>query len=205
MIDDPEDQEPVRLSLEMLPAQNGDCVLLRYQTRNGTTNILVDGGPRQTFENSLKTRLLSLAESGEILDLLVVTHVDCDHIDGIIEFLLENGESANPSIIRVGEVWHNSYRHLPTQASRSPTHHELDCVRAQVRRTSNLPPEHNIGAREGCVLAAVLERNGYNWNSSFQGNAVRSPALVKIGEVEVRVLSPGQTELDGLLSPLLPF
>ena len=44
--------------------------------------------------------------------MLVVTHIDNDHIGGIIELLKENGSNENPHIIEIRNIWHNSYRHL---------------------------------------------------------------------------------------------
>lgn len=53
-----------------------------------------------------------MAKNGEELSLVIVTHVDQDHIEGIIELFNENGTADDPKVIPIKEVWHNSYRHL---------------------------------------------------------------------------------------------
>ena len=95
--------------VEMLPAQEGDCFLIAVDNKY---HILVDGGTPYTYRHYLKSRLIKLAEDKKVIDLLIVTHVDNDHIGGIIPFIKENGNASNPQIIPVKEVWHNSYRHL---------------------------------------------------------------------------------------------
>ena len=72
------------IKIHMFPARNGDCILVETPFRN----ILIDGGYADTYHNSLKPYLLSRLDS-YVLDLVIVTHIDQDHIVGIIA-LLEN-------------------------------------------------------------------------------------------------------------------
>ena len=52
--------------------------------------------------------VIQLRNDGKAIDLLVVTHIDNDHIGGIIELLKENGSNENPHIIEIRNIWHNS-------------------------------------------------------------------------------------------------
>ena len=96
--------------IEMLPANEGDCILVTIPRED--IRILIDGGTSETYTACLRERLLQIKEKGKGLDLLVVTHIDNDHIGGIIELLKENGSFAESKIIRIQNIWHNSYRHL---------------------------------------------------------------------------------------------
>jgi len=98
-----------KIRIEMFPAEGGDAFLLRFDNKK---NIMIDIGYRDTYTNYIKDRLLQLKEQGECIDLLVITHIDEDHIGGAIKFLQENGEADNPNVIDVKEIWHNSYRFL---------------------------------------------------------------------------------------------
>lgn len=84
----------------ILPAYNGDCILIKtYVENNVEFIILVDGGTPSTFEYSLKNNLKKISK----IDLLVLTHIDSDHVGGLINFF-------NNSIIEkieIGEIWYN--------------------------------------------------------------------------------------------------
>ncbi|MEA2684952.1 MAG: hypothetical protein QOE93_147, partial [Actinomycetota bacterium] len=66
------------LTVEMLPAGYGDAILVTYGTEAEPHRILIDGGQARSFP-AVSARLRSF--NGPI-DLLVVTHVDTDHIGG---------------------------------------------------------------------------------------------------------------------------
>lgn len=67
-------------------------------------HILIDGGYADTYYNYLKDILADLSAKGKRIQLLVITHIDADHIGGIQAFLRENGDADNPVIIGVDEV-----------------------------------------------------------------------------------------------------
>ena len=68
----------------ILPALNGDCILVEIQPSH---YILIDGGYVDTYENYLLPTLEEIAARGGELDIVVVTHIDCDHISGIIRMM----------------------------------------------------------------------------------------------------------------------
>ena len=78
------------LRVEALPARYGDCLFITFgKTRDLMTRLLVDGGPSGVFEASLKPRLAreSTDEVPLRLDAIMVSHIDEDHIFGIIRLL----------------------------------------------------------------------------------------------------------------------
>ena len=92
--------------IDMFPAENGDAFLIRFDNKK---NILIDMGYADTYKNHIKDSLLKIKNENQCIDLLIITHIDEDHIEGAIEFFKENGSANNPNIIEVKEVWHNSY------------------------------------------------------------------------------------------------
>lgn len=96
--------------IEALPANEGDCILVTIEQES--LHILIDGGTAETYRNYLKNRLIQLKNEGGAIDLLIVTHIDNDHIGGVIELLKENGSNKDSKIIEIKNIWHNSYRHL---------------------------------------------------------------------------------------------
>lgn len=95
----------------MLPAQRGDCLWITYGTDGDLHHVLVDAGPRETAARLvplLANRIENLGDADGVVELLVVSHVDADHIQGIVGLLGRLG-----MLPRLGEVWFNGYRHLP--------------------------------------------------------------------------------------------
>ncbi len=103
--------------LEALRAEAGDCLLLHYGDPDEPRVIVVDGGPTKAVYQRLKNRLDELRSAGGFTDnylplpieLLMVSHIDDDHIDGILHLtrqLIEEG--GNPSY-RIKSLWHNSF------------------------------------------------------------------------------------------------
>lgn len=86
--------------LNILPAFNGDSILIKtYDEKNNEFIILIDGGTPSTFEYSLKKHLKILTR----IDLLVLTHIDSDHIGGLINFF----KNSIIEKIEIGEIWYN--------------------------------------------------------------------------------------------------
>ena len=87
------------LELELLPAKHGDAILLTWGSLTERHHLLIDGGPASAY-SKVSARLGEVASNG--LDLLVLTHIDADHIEGTL--LLTNDAGLN---IRIGEYWFN--------------------------------------------------------------------------------------------------
>lgn len=85
----------------LLKAKEGDCLFVRYGNENEMHNILIDGGCAEcghTVERIIK----QCDNNNEKIDLVVVTHVDEDHIGGLITgFASVNEEILKRSIQRI--------------------------------------------------------------------------------------------------------
>lgn len=198
-----------QLAISMLPASYGDCFLVNCNN-SSHTNILIDTGFVSTYTNYLKPKLLKMNAAGESLDLMIITHIDVDHISGALKFLEENGDSKNTQIIKIKEIWHNSYRHLQQQnLDNSEIKNGIDSNIIKEITKVGYPTEtfidkdfkRDIGARQGSSLAALINRTGYPWNSSFdcKSISVENQRLIQVGkEVKVRLLSPDEFKLNSL-------
>lgn len=162
------------LRVEALPARMGDCLVIEYGTDQARHYVVIDGGTSRTADD-LVTRLNAL-DAAEI-ELMVVTHIDNDHIAGILDFL-ERPELPVP----VGEVWFNGFRHLPES------------------------PVESLGPVQGERLTTRLAKPDLkeHWNAAFGGGAVGAnpdnplPRRLLPGGMELTVLSPGPAALAAL-------
>lgn len=84
----------------LLPAFHGDCILIKtFDNNNDEFVILIDGGTAQTFKYSLKAELKGITR----INLLILTHIDSDHIAGLITFL----KSSLLNDVIIDEIWMN--------------------------------------------------------------------------------------------------
>jgi len=184
-----------KIKIKMYPANVGDAFLVTITDSDCISNIIIDMGLSETYQNKIKPDLLRLNESGMSIDLLVVTHIDEDHIQGAIDFFTENG--SDNTIIRVKEVWYNSLKHITREPIvknkqlKIPTSLEVD---------SYDEGENNISAKQGTALANILEQFGYNWNTSTDGNAINidNYNFLNFSNFSIELLSPNTKKLDSL-------
>src|SRR5262245_16851529 len=91
----------------VVQAEFGDCLLLEYGT-DSSRFTLIDGGPPSNFENNLQPVLQLLAKQKAPLDLTVLSHVDNDHICGLVDYFAQL--QADPAgLPKPKELWHNSW------------------------------------------------------------------------------------------------
>ena len=100
------------ITLEVLPASFGDCLLLTFSRSRSDWLTLVDTGPDETYP-ALRARLMLLPKNSEgrrHIDLFVVTHIDHDHI-GAARLLLDDEELA----LSFGDIWFNAPKPVATR------------------------------------------------------------------------------------------
>lgn len=106
-------------SLDVRRAEKGDCLLLHFGSKNQPGLIMIDGGPSGVYGPHLKPRLEKIRQSRGLGDnmplevrLLMVSHVDDDHIQGILDLTKEMRDAqlnARPKLVQVLSFWHNSF------------------------------------------------------------------------------------------------
>jgi len=103
--------------IEMLPAGHGDSLLILYGDPDAPHYLLIDGGPYYFYANrskkvlgkrqTLSHRLGELARSEIELELMVVTHIDGDHIEALVKWI-----GSQPKTLPVKDIWFNGRHHL---------------------------------------------------------------------------------------------
>lgn len=103
--------------IEMFPAGHGDSLFVSYGEPDMPHHILIDGGPYYYFANrknakigkrqTLSQHLMELSRSSAELELLVVTHIDGDHIEAVVKWL-----GSHPKVVPIRDIWFNGRHHL---------------------------------------------------------------------------------------------
>lgn len=109
------------VSIELLPAAHGDAIWIEYGSASQTRRILIDGGPAPTYEAGLRQRIAGLPEQERVLELMVVTHIDADHIDGAL-ILLQELAALN---VRIKELWFNGWTQISKEDQAPATYAPL--------------------------------------------------------------------------------
>src|SRR5688572_19700152 len=164
-------------NIHLLPASFGDAILVEYGTPDSPHYILIDGGPYMAFKGMYKG-LKKVAPAMKEIELLVITHVDIDHIDGIITML-------NRDVLpfKIKQVWFNGWDHI----------HAIQLE------------DDVLGAGQGEYVSELIRRHILNWNTDFGGKAVvvndfsRLPEVTLDGAMKLKLLSPGREALKKLV------
>lgn len=195
------------MRIEMFPSENGDAFLIRLDNKK---NILVDMGYIDTYKIYIKDRLLKIKDENQCIDLLIITHIDEDHIEGAIEFIKENGYADKPNIIEVKEIWYNSYRHLQfdkEKVSQISRFEKRKLEEIKLTNSSNDKDEinesHQVSAEQGSTLAGYLYGLGYvdtRWNTSFSYKAINVDTndKIEVEDMKFHILSPNSNKLKKL-------
>ncbi|PSL16656.1 beta-lactamase superfamily II metal-dependent hydrolase [Marinobacterium halophilum] len=177
------------ITVRVLEANHGDCILVSHEGASGTVNILIDGGTSATFRHGLRQRyngalcqaLDDIKSKGQYVDLAVLTHIDDDHIHGLIKAFETPGYLCE----LVKSIWFNSSR-LITQYFDAP---EI--------------PENNIlltddsaqtSVRQGKELETLLDEIGCN-----RAPLIMAGKYYTVGPFTLTVLSPERNQLERLL------
>jgi beta-lactamase superfamily II metal-dependent hydrolase len=93
------------ITLEVLPAGYGDCLLVSCPVGERAWRMLIDTGPDECYPQ-LQARLAALppdASGCRFIDVFVVTHIDHDHIGGASKLLADTSLK-----LSFGDIWFNA-------------------------------------------------------------------------------------------------
>jgi hypothetical protein len=155
--------------LHVLPAGIGDALVLDYGTTDILSRVVIDGGVGKTA-----APLAEFLGPTPKIEMLMITHVDNDHIAGALRMLEK--ELSEPTI---DDLWFNGFRHLPTSSLES------------------------MGPVEGERLTSLILDRDIPWNANplLGGKAVMTsgdatpPVATLPGGLTCTVLSPGREQL----------
>lgn len=106
-------------TLEAVGARFGDSLLLHFGDDANPKLIVIDGGPPAVFGPHLRPRLEEIRQERGLaanqplpIELMMVSHLDGDHISGILELveeLKDLDDQNNPKPWKIARFWHNAF------------------------------------------------------------------------------------------------
>lgn len=166
----------MNLDIEFLNARQGDAIWIRW---GAGRQIMIDMGTYQTGVK-IAERLRALPEERRHFDLLIVTHVDVDHIGGVLSCVSEPVDPVEG--LTFDDVWFNGWEHLSGQRP--------------AEKGVQLEP---MGGAQGEAFAKWLRTQ--RWNEAFGGGPVIRSDLIPVdmGDgLTLTVIAPSQARLEAL-------
>ena len=156
----------------MLPAGRGDCLWIEYGKANARHRVLIDGGIAST-QKAIRARIEALPVAKRRFDLLVISHIDLDHIAGVLKLIADPPEG-----LEFDNVLFNGWK--------------------QLVKADELPDDDGIlGAKLGERVTSRIEQRGYTWNKGFKDKLVairkstgKLPSIKLAGDMKITLLSP---------------
>jgi beta-lactamase superfamily II metal-dependent hydrolase len=100
------------LKLHLVQADHGDCLILEHGKSSSPRYILIDGGPSNVYKTHLRGKLREIKAGGGKLDLAILSHVDDDHIVGLLDLMTELRQQRKAGVaetIAIEALWHNTF------------------------------------------------------------------------------------------------
>lgn len=182
------------MKIKVLQALNGDSILLSFTDNDKRNrNILIDGGTKNAYETRLRPRGIAdgdlklavnqIKTAGEKIDLLILTHVDDDHIGGILHWFEKDDEAVS----LIERVWFNSGKLINEYFQSENTEDNLLVLRKGDRRRT--------GINQGVTFEKLIEENGI-WDRRI----IKETDSVESLGFNFTFLSPDAVKLSKLLS-----
>ncbi len=201
-------------SLEALQAFHGDSLLVHAGEASKPVLLLVDGGPSGTWETSLQPRLEELraerAGDGALrIDLAMVSHIDSDHVAGMVDFageLVAQQEDSKPLSYDVRTLWHNSFDDILgndaddlRSAAVEVLEQPIGDPRADELRAAGLAVVASVA--QGRELRQQAQTLGWGVNEPYTGPIVlpqEGVRTITLGSLELTVVCPHAAQLEKL-------
>jgi hypothetical protein len=209
-------------TFEVLQANHGDCLLLHFGTKTKPKLMVIDGGPDKIYVNHLKPRLLAIKKKRSAgkplpIDMVMISHLDDDHANGICALLEEMVSDGTGSPFNISHLWVNTFddilgnNQLPSVASIAASAAPASVASLQLPGINKKLTEDEIAVVASTSQGRQLRDNAVTLslavNKPFtkitgsdavlvRGNTVKSK--VPFSGLTMTVVSPDETRLKKL-------
>lgn len=178
------------MTIRFLKAGNGDCICITYRDDKAKNrNILIDGGRSATYfdtrynrKGPLKKEIDRIRSDGEKIDLLVLTHIDNDHIEGFLSWFSKDKKASS----LVEKVWFNSGKSIARELKEKEN--------KDLGFNVDLPGNTNTGVPEALEFEVFLKKGGI-WESKL----IKAGSKLALHGVDLEVITPTTKQLRKLV------
>ena len=205
------------MRLTAFQADKGDCLLL--EAANGKARMLIDGGTTRAYAEHVAPALNALRKAKKKLDIVYVSHLDEDHIAGVLQLLndeaawrvhehhVKNGnlhhpEPDAPRPPEAGAIFHNSFRDQVGEHSGKIA--ALLAATATILSTSDQPLLRQVVEQRQNLVTSIRQamnvsqrikpqQLNISLNPQFAGKLMRvkkKAPPIRLGTIDLKVLGP---------------
>lgn len=192
--------------LKVMQARHGDCLILEYGSQCERHYLLVDGGPSKVYEDHLREELACIRDRGGRISLAVLSHVDDDHVNGLLDLLhdlIEQRREGEQETTAIEGLWHNSFG----QTLGATVERGLARQMGSSRLPRGSMPLMQIQARsitQGHELTACARGLQIPINAAFRDTSDRLVCVdnldkpIRLANLDVWVVGPTRSTLESL-------
>lgn len=175
------------IKITMYKAGNGDCISIQ----TNTDFVLIDGGTAQSFDE-WKNQIIGIVDK---IDTLIITHIDNDHVNGIVKLLMDE------RCPEIGEVYFNGVEQL---FSNFESNEELTIIERSLSALATecltIDSTVQIGFSEGTSLSYLLHEKEIKCNPISAGQAIYRECLEQFnsGNLKFNIIGPTFQDLQDL-------
>ncbi len=192
------------LKLHVVQAKHGDSLILEYGTACEPRYTLIDGGPKTIYEDHLQRKLLDIRDSGGKLELVILSHVDEDHVYGLLELMSDLRRQqlgGDRETIAIDTLWHNTFSQtIGRDVQTGLRGLMVDVPSAGDRMVVSARAERSIN--QGDQLRGMARGLGIKVNPQFTAHEVisveKSPGPIEFGNLALRIVGPTDKNLNRL-------
>lgn len=193
------------IEIKSFPASKGESFLIKLKGEKNT-NILIDCGYVSTAKLIIE-EIKKIISRDEKLDLIVLTHIDNDHINGardVLKFIVDNK-------VNIGEVWYNDYikivgnKYLEDNLPQEIERYIDRLSEIEYKNEPGINKKDQVGFGDAASIIEYLTDDYLygKWNKSFDNSIfIENNEIKKCkinDEVNIDILGPNKEALDGVL------
>jgi hypothetical protein len=176
----------------------------RRGSRSPGTTVMGGKRPREG-----QSELEAIAAADGLLDLVAISHVDEDHITGVLDLfalLQDQRTNGDAELIGVDGVWHNSFS--TTVDPDGEIEPQFNALRRMNRAAAPASAAALFGIGEGNRLRQLALQLDTPLNEQFAGSLIRvedAPDPLEFDNLTLRIVGPTQANLDELQTDWLEW
>jgi len=196
-------------NLHIIQAKNGDCFILEFGSADEPKYILIDGGPSGVYKDSLSKVLANIKKKTDNLELVILSHIDADHIVGLNDLLEDrffDEKDKTNKVIKFDDIWFNSFSNA--YDIDEDVENEINKCLDNIDRILERKKKKSRSFRQGMQLNYFIEKLNVKVNRHFGSKAVTYENIsipTNIENLELNVISPNLDSLKELSAEWLDW
>jgi beta-lactamase superfamily II metal-dependent hydrolase len=191
--------------LHVVQAKYGDALILSFGKPASPRHILIDGGPSGNYAADLQPAIEKIVGRGGKLDLVVLSHVDNDHVTGVLDLFAaieEDQVSDRDPRTRIAGLWHNSFeRTIDPTGDVAQQMQTMMMMAGATKLAMHATAETFYGIKEGNRLRLLAQKLRIPVNKGVKGDVLLAETAkqpIKFGALELRIAGPNKNNLKAL-------